>query len=60
MEIYTKKVIELTEDEKNTLRTAALILECLGDEMGDTDLLRAYDDIRWAIENSPFQIENHE
>ena len=60
MNIYTKKIVELSEEEKNTLRMASYVLDLLADETNEDEYYRMRDDIRWIIENSPFTIENYE
>lgn len=60
MEIYTKKIVELSEEEKNVLRTAAGIMDWLAEETDEGDFFRASEDIIWAVVNSPFTIETRE
>ena len=60
MEIYIKKIVELSEEEKITLRAAASIMYWLAEETDEGDFFRASEDIMWAVENSPFTIETHE
>ena len=60
MEIYTKKILTLSAEEKETLRAAAKILYALYDETHDCDYTSAEDTIMWAVQNSPFEIENYD
>ena len=60
MEIYTKKIVELSKEEKDTLRAAAGIMDWLAEETDEGDFFRASEDIMWAVENSPFTIETRE
>ena len=59
MEIYTKRILTLSAEEKAILRTAATILSSLYDETQDCDYSSAEDTIMWAVENSPFEIETY-
>lgn len=60
MEIYTKRILTLSADEKATLRAAASILSSLYDETNDADYYSAEDTIMWAVQNSPFEIETYD
>lgn len=60
MNIHTKKIVELSEEEKHTLRAAAHILDSLAEELDEGDFFRASEDIMWAVQNSPFQITSDE
>lgn len=60
MDIYIKKIVELSEEEKNILRAAAGIMDWLAEETDEGDYYRASEDITWAAQNSPFTIETHE
>ena len=60
MEIYIKKIVELSEEEKKTLRAAASIMDWLAEETDESDFYRASEDIMWAVENSPFTTETRE
>ena len=60
MEVYTKRILTLSADEKATLRTAASILSSLYDETRDCDYSSAEDIIMWAVQNSPFEVETYD
>lgn len=60
MEIYTKRILTLSADEKETLRAAAKILYSLYDETNDSDYSTAEDTIMWAVQNSPFEVETYD
>lgn len=60
MEIYTKRILTLSADEKATLRAAASILASLYDETQDCDYSSAEDTIMWAVQNSPFEVETYD
>ena len=60
MEIYTKRILTLSADEKATLRAAASILSSLYDETRDCDYGSAEDTIMWAVQNSPFEVESYD
>ena len=60
MEIYTKRILTLSTDEKATLRAAASILSSLYDETSDRDYSTAEDTIMWAVQNSPFEVETYD
>lgn len=60
MEIYTKRILTLSADEKETLRAAAKILYSLYDETHDSDYSSAEDTIMWAVQNSPFEVETYD
>ena len=59
MEIYTKRILTLSADERATLRAAASILSSLYDETSDRDYSIAEDTIMWAVQNSPFEVETY-
>ena len=60
MEIYVKKIVELSEEEKKTLRAAARIMDWLAEETDEGDFFHTSEDIMWAVENSPFTTETRE
>lgn len=60
MEIYTKRILTLSADEKATLRAAANILASLYGETNDCDYASAEDTIMWAVQNSPFEVETYD
>lgn len=60
MEIYTKRILTLSADERAILRAAASILSSLYDETSDRDYSTAEDTIMWAVQNSPFEVETYD
>lgn len=60
MEVYTKRILTLSAEEKATLRAAASILSSLYDETRDCDYSSAEDTIMWAVQNSPFEVETYD
>ena len=60
MEVYTKRILTLSAEEKETLRAAAKILDTLYDETRDCDYCSAEDTIMWAVQNSPFEVETYD
>ena len=57
MDIYIKKIVDLSEEEKSLLRAAACILDPLARELDDGDFYDTSEGIMRAVEESPFTTE---